>query len=170
MEKRTFYEQINLFLESKRPRKPSACVRRPEPAYVGLMNAYVGTDLHTQLGFQKPMKDKFSTLMLRFGTNPTSYESHSKPLFSHYIKPYMTLFQNTEKILRENLKFIRNSESKREFSQNIFKSILFWLGSFLVLILEFWGLLVIFVWLWIDWLRGTVKIKLKKLLVWGIEF
>ena len=28
MEKRTFYEQINLFLESKRPRKPSACVRR----------------------------------------------------------------------------------------------------------------------------------------------
>ena len=125
MENITSYEQINLFLESKRPRKPSACVRRPEPAYVGLMNAYVGTDLHTQLGFQKPMKDKFSTLMLRFGTNPTSYESHSKPLFSHYIKPYMTLFQNTEKILRENLKFIRNSESKREFSQNILKSILF---------------------------------------------
>ena len=28
--------------------------------------------------------DKFSTLMLRFGMNPTSSESHSKPLFSHY--------------------------------------------------------------------------------------
>ena len=24
----TFYEKINLFLENKRPRKPSACVRR----------------------------------------------------------------------------------------------------------------------------------------------
>ena len=71
MEKRTFYEQINLFLESKRPRKPSACVRRPEPAYVGLMNVYVGTNLHTQLRFQKPMKDKFFALMLRFGMNPT---------------------------------------------------------------------------------------------------
>ena len=68
---------------------------------------------------------QFFALMLRFGTNPTSFGSYSKPLFSHYIKPYITPFQNTQKILRENLKFIRNSESKREFSQNILKSILF---------------------------------------------
>ena len=61
------------------------------------------------------MKDKFSTLMLRFGMNPTSPKSHSKPIFYHYIKPYMILFQNIQKILRENLRFIRNSESKREF-------------------------------------------------------
>ena len=27
----------------------------------------------------------------------------------------MTLFQNTQKILRENLKFTKNSESKRDF-------------------------------------------------------
>ena len=28
MENITFYEKINLFLENKRPRKPSACVRK----------------------------------------------------------------------------------------------------------------------------------------------
>ena len=28
MENVTFYEQINLFLENKRPRKPSVCIRR----------------------------------------------------------------------------------------------------------------------------------------------
>ena len=83
--------------------------------YVGLIHVYGGTDLRTQLGFQKPMKDKFSTLMLRFGMNFTSSGSLSKPLFSHYIKPYMAPFQNTQKILRENLRFTRNSESNREF-------------------------------------------------------
>ena len=61
------------------------------------------------------MKDKFSTLMLRFGMNFTSSGSLSKPLFSHYIKPYMTNFQNTQKIIGENLRFTRNSKSKREF-------------------------------------------------------
>ena len=61
------------------------------------------------------MKDKFFALMLRFGTNSTSSRRSSKPLFSHYIKPYMALFQNTQKILRKNLRFIRNYESNREF-------------------------------------------------------
>ena len=61
------------------------------------------------------MKGKFFALMLRFGTNLTSSRSHSKPLFSHYIKPHMIPFQNIQKILRKNLRFTRNSESKREF-------------------------------------------------------
>jgi len=47
--------------------------------------------------------------------NHTSSRSHSKPLFSQYKKPYMVHFQKTQKILRENLRFTRNSESKREF-------------------------------------------------------
>ena len=47
MENITFYEQINLFLENKRPRKPLVCVRRLEPAYVGLMHAYTSMDLRT---------------------------------------------------------------------------------------------------------------------------
>ena len=62
MENITFYGQINLFLENKRPRKPSACVHRHGLAYASLMHAYAGTDPCTQLSFQKPMKDKFSAL------------------------------------------------------------------------------------------------------------
>ena len=62
MENITFYEQINLFLENKRLRKPSACIHRQGLMYVGLMHAYVGTNLYTQLGFQKLIKGKFSAL------------------------------------------------------------------------------------------------------------
>ena len=61
------------------------------------------------------MKGKFFALMLRFGTNLTSSRRHFKLPFSNYIKPYMVPFQNTQKILKENLKFTRNIESKREF-------------------------------------------------------
>ena len=53
--------------------------------------------------------------MLRFETNPTMSGRHSKPLFSHYIKSYMAHFQKAQKILRENLRSSRNSESKMEF-------------------------------------------------------
>ena len=60
------------------------------------MHAYASTNLRMQLGFQKPMKDKFFALILRFGMNFTSFGSRSKPLFSHYIKPYMASFQNIE--------------------------------------------------------------------------
>ena len=95
MENITFYEQINLFLENKKPRKSLAFVHRLEPVYVGLMQVYVGTDLRTQLRFQKPIKCNFFALILRFGMNPTSSKSHSKFLFSHYIKSYMAHFQNT---------------------------------------------------------------------------
>ena len=55
------------------------------------------------------MKDKFFALILRFGRNPTSSRSDSEPLFSNYIKPYMAHFQNTQKILRENLRFTYDS-------------------------------------------------------------
>ena len=56
--------------------------------------------------------------------NPTSSGSRSKPPFFNYIKQYMVYFKKTEKFLRENTRFTRNSESKREFfSQNILKSI-----------------------------------------------
>jgi len=47
--------------------------------------------------------------------NPSSSRSRSKPLFSHYIKPYMVPFQNTHKILWENARFTRHNESKEEF-------------------------------------------------------
>jgi len=123
-------------LENKRPRKPSALVRRPKPAYAGLMHAYASTDLCTQLRFQKPTKGKFSALMLRFGMNPTLSRSRSKSLFSHYIKPYMVHFQNKQKILKENLRFTKNSEIKREFFTKHLQVNFILLGPFLVLIFQ----------------------------------
>ena len=42
MENINFYEQINLFFENKRIRKPLARVRMQGLAYVGLIHAYVG--------------------------------------------------------------------------------------------------------------------------------
>ena len=56
MENIIFYEQINLFLQNKKGQG------NPRPVYIGLMHVYTSTDLHTQLGFQKPMKDKFYAL------------------------------------------------------------------------------------------------------------
>ena len=79
-------------------------------AYTRLMHAYAGMDLRMQLGFQKTMKDKFSALKLRIKMNLTSPGNHSKPQFFNNIKPYMVYFKNIQKILRENIKFNRNSE------------------------------------------------------------
>ena len=73
------------------------------------------------------IKDKFFlTLKLRFGMNPTSFGNHSKPSFFNYILPNMVYFKNTQKkkkkILKEDLRFTRNSESKRKFFIKIFSS------------------------------------------------
>ena len=46
--------------------------------------------------------------------NPTSLGNRSKPPCSNYIKSYIVAFQKTQKILRENKRFTRNSEPKRE--------------------------------------------------------
>jgi len=79
MENITFYEQINLFLERKRPKKPSAYVHRQALAYAGLMHVYAGMDLRMHLRFQKPMKCKFSycwgleRISHRLGTIPNPY-------------------------------------------------------------------------------------------------
>ena len=154
MENITFYEKKNLFLENERPRKPLAYVCRPELAYMS-------TSLHMQLVFQKPMKGEFF-----FGRNPTSSRSHYEPLFSHYIKPYMAHFQNTHKILRENLRFtsaIMNQSGS--FSQNIPKPILSWLWPILVLIFDFWSLLIILVWLWIDLTEENSQNQAKRAFV-----
>ena len=47
--------------------------------------------------------------------NPTSSRSRSKPPFFNYIKSYIIYFKNTQKMLRESVRFNRNSESKRDF-------------------------------------------------------
>ena len=91
----------------------------------------------THFRFPETMKGKFSVLKLRFGMNPTSSRSHSKPPFFQYKKPYMVPFQNIEKILKENKRFTRNNESKREFFTKHPQVNIFRLGPFLALIFEF---------------------------------
>ena len=70
--------------------------------------------------------------------NLTLSMHHSKPLFSQYKKPYMVPFQKTHKNPKEKHKDSLETVNQRgSFSQNILKSIFFWLGPFLVLIFEF---------------------------------
>ena len=153
-------------MENKGCENPRACICRhayvytcSRSAYACFMHVYAYTSMRTHARVLETMKGKFFALKLRFGMNLTSSGSYSKPLFSQYKKPYMVPFQETQKILKENLKFTRNSEPKMDFLQNILNSIFFWLRPFLVLIFEFWNLLINFVWLWIDWLKETIKIK-----------
>ena len=69
--------------------------------------------------------------------NLTSFESHSKPPFPNYKKAYIVHFQNTQKILRENVKLTRNSESKREFFRKYTKVNIFLIKAFSSLDLRF---------------------------------
>ena len=69
--------------------------------------------------------------------NLTSFGSRFKPPFFNNINPYMVYFESTQKILRENTRFIRNSESKREFFTKHSQVNIFLLSPFLALIFEF---------------------------------
>ena len=107
-------ENITLFGKEGHE-NPRICVRRHEYAYTCSKSAYAYTSMCMHARVLETMKDKFFALKMRFGMNPTSFRRHSKPLFSHYIKPYIVSFQKIQKILRENLRFTRNSKSNREF-------------------------------------------------------
>ena len=64
-----------------------------------------------QIGFQKPMKDKFSALKTKvWNESHIVWEPFQTPIFQQY----KALHDNIEKILRENLRFTRNSGSKRK--------------------------------------------------------
>ena len=96
--------------------------------------AYTGMCVHAKL-----WKESFYASKLGFGMNLTLFESRSKPPFSDYKNPYMVHIKNTQKILRESIRFTRNSELKREFftkypQANIY---IFWLRPFLALIFKF---------------------------------
>ena len=97
------------------------------------------------LGFQKLWKASFSALNMRFRMNHTSFGSHSKPLFSHYIMPYMVAFQNSQKLLKENIRFTRNSESMMEFFIKHFQVNIFLIEAFSSLDLGVLILLITFV-------------------------
>ena len=96
--------------------------------------------------------------------NLTSFGSCSEPSFSQYRKPYMVPFQNTQKILKGNLRFTRNSEAKRVFHKTIFSN---W-GFFWPWSLSFKITNNFFIWLWIDLIEGNGQNKVKELYVWGI--
>ena len=93
----TFYEKINLFLENKRPRKTlafihrsDACVRRHRPAHGS-------TNLHTQLWFEKPMKDKFFALKSEvWNESHIVWEPFQTPIFQLY-KALHGIFQKHRK-------------------------------------------------------------------------
>ena len=91
----------------------------------------------THVRVPETVKTKFFCIKEDFGMNPTSSESHSKPLFSHYIKPYIVVFKTHKKILRENTRFTRNNELNKEFFTKNPQVNIFLLGSFLALILKF---------------------------------
>ena len=77
--------------------------------------------------------------------NPTSSGSHSKLPFFNYIKPYMVYLKNTQKILRENLRSTRNSESKRDFFTKHPQVNFLLIGTFFGLDLSSLRLLITFV-------------------------
>ena len=111
--------QRKLFLEKKAHRNPRLCIHayayvcfRPVCACFTHAYAYIGICVYARV--IETVKDTFFCIKFRFGMNLTSSRSHFKPLFSDYIKPYMVPFQNTQKNLKENIRFTKNSESKRE--------------------------------------------------------
>ena len=82
------------------------------------VHVYAYTSMCMYARVLETMKGTFFYIKVGFGMNLTSSESYFKPLFSEYIKSYMVPFQNTQKILRENIRFTKNSESKRESFKN----------------------------------------------------
>ena len=142
--------------------------------YTCFMHAYAYTSMRTHVRVPETMKDKeffFFCIKDGFWNESTLFGSRSKPLFSHYTKPYIVAFQNTEKILRENTRFSRNSESKREFfhkkslSQYFYNWGLFWLWSWSFKITNHFC-----IWLWIDLTEENGQNQAKELFFWGIKF
>ena len=134
-----------------RPRNLRACIRIhaytracPQAVY-----AYTGLRMHVRV--LETMKDKFFSIKYEvWNESHIVWKPFQTPIFN-YIKPYMVVFQNIQKILRENIRFTRNSESKREFFHKTSSSQYFLIGAF------FWPWSLsfkitnhFFIWLWID--------------------
>ena len=143
--------QINPFLKTKDHEDPRAYVRIhayahacSRPACACFMHVYIYTSLCVHVKVPKIMKDKFLCIETWFGMNPTLFGCCSKPPFPNYIKPYTVSFQNTQKILMENIRFTRNSESKRFFTKHPQANI-FLIKEFFGLDLRVSSLLITFV-------------------------
>ena len=143
--------QIKLFFKTKDHEDPRAYVRIhtyahacSRPACTCFMHVYIYTSMCVHVKVPEIMKDKFFCIKTWFGMNPTLSGSCSKPPFSNYIKPYTVSFQNTQKILKENIRFTRNSESKRFFTKYLQDNI-FLIKAFYGLDVRVSSLLITFV-------------------------
>ena len=105
----TFYKQINLFLETKRPRKPSTCVHRFDAHVRRHKPMHITRVLET-------MKDRFFYNNVEvWNKSHIVWELFQTLIFSPYKAIRGTFPKEKLKILRENTIFIRNNESKRKF-------------------------------------------------------
>ena len=109
-------------MERKDHRNPKACIciqaymhACSSFACASFMHVYTNTSMDANTRVPKTIKGKFFCIKDCLGMNLTSFRSHSKPLVFYYKKLYMIPFQKRQKIWRENTRFTRNSESKREF-------------------------------------------------------
>ena len=84
--------------------------------YECMFHAYVHIHRHayTSYGFRNYKRQVFY-IKVWFWNESHIVQSRFKSPFSNYKMPYMVPFQKTQKILRENTRFTRNSESKKEF-------------------------------------------------------
>ena len=92
------------------------------------------------------------------------------PLF-HTIKSLRWyIFKTHRNPMRKHYDSLEIVNQRGSFSQNILKSIFFWLGPFLALIFEFKITNHFLFELWIDLTEGTVKTQAWRAFLWGISF
>ena len=90
MENITFYKQINLFLENKMPRKPSACIRRSAACIHKHRPTHTVRVLET-------IKDKFFCINVEvWNESYIIWELFQTPIFSLY-KVIHGTFSNTHR-------------------------------------------------------------------------
>ena len=101
-------------MENKGNKNPRACARKYAYVYTCSRPAYAYTGMHTHARVPKTMKDKFSAFEAGIWNESHIVWELFQTLIFFSIKSHTWYLQNIQKILRENLKFTRNSESKRE--------------------------------------------------------
>ena len=85
-------------------------------AYASCMHTHTCMGMRVHAMVLEVIKDKFF-LHLKLSLKRISHRLWAIPIphFFYYKKSYMVHVQNTLKILRKNIRFTRNNESKREF-------------------------------------------------------
>jgi len=154
--KNVTFEQINLFLKSKL-RKSSVYAHKNRPTCVAIMHVHASTILRTHGRFQKLCKESFlhSNWVLERISHHLGVILN--PYFFNINSHTWYIFKKQWNPKGKHLDLLEIVNQRGCFSKNIFKSIFFWLRSFLALIFEFKITNHIFIdceWIW---LKGMVK-------------